>query len=365
MIPLQDFKRHVQAFEPQISERLSKVVSRGWFLNGPELEEFETRFASYIGTAHCAGVGNGTQAMEVVLRTLEVGPGDEVVTVANAGMYATCAILLAGAKPVFAEIREDTMNMDPAALHQLLERRPKAVIATHLYGQMCDIEEIVASCREAGVACIEDCAEAHGASANSRKAGSFGLAGCFSFYPTKNLGAFGDAGAITTGDAAFAAKLRATRQYGWSQKYRAETPGGTNSRMDELQAAVLNVKLDRLDAMNARRRQIAAHYSDMLQGSCPKLPFAANDNYIVHHYVLRSTQRDAVRQGLHGAGVSTEIHFPIPDHKQPAMQGRFAGVSLPATEIACDTVFTVPCFAEMTDAEIEQTGRALRDCYLP
>ncbi|MFM8809816.1 MAG: DegT/DnrJ/EryC1/StrS family aminotransferase [Chthoniobacterales bacterium] len=365
MIPLQDFQRHVAAFEPQVGERLAQVVSRGWFLNGPELEEFEARFASYTGTACCVGVGNGTQAMEVALRTLGVGPGDEVVTVANAGMYATCAILLVGATPVFAEIREDTMNMDPESLRRLLERRPKAVIATHLYGQLCDIEEIASLCREKGIALIEDCAEAHGAASATGKAGSFGLAGCFSFYPTKNLGAFGDAGAITTNDAGFAAKLRSTRQYGWSQKYRADTAGGTNSRMDEVQAAVLNVKLDRLDAMNARRRHIAEYYNKALDGNCALLPFTANGNFIVHHYVLRSTQRDGVREALRAAGIGTEIHFPVPDHKQDALKGRFAGVSLPVTEAVCDTVFTVPSFAEMTDAEIEQTARALRDCYRP
>lgn len=364
MIPLQDFKRHVEAFRAVVKPRLLAVHDRAHFILGPEVAEFEERFAGYLGVRHCIAVANGTQAMEVSLRALDAA-GGEVVTSANAGMYATCAILAAGIRPVLCEIDPVLMTMDPDALQKAITPRTRAVIVTHLYGQAADMGRIADICREAGVALIEDCAESHGARWEGKRTGSFGLAGCFSFYPTKNLGAYGDAGAIATDSDAFAEKARSLRQYGWSQKYVAQAARGTNSRMDEMQAAVLNAKLGSLDAMNERRRRIVSHYNETLGGKVPHLPFAANDNFVVHHYVLRSERRERVREALAARGVGTDIHFPVPDHLQPGLAEIFAGVSLPHTESACATVFTVPSFPEMTDDEVSRVAGALADCYMP
>jgi aminotransferase EvaB len=365
MIPLQDFRRHLRSFEAEIRRRIDGVISRGHFIMGPELDEFEARFAAYNGSRFCIGTGNGTQAMELALRAGGVGAGDDVVTVANAGMYATCAILCAGANPVFTEARADIMNMAPASLRPLLEAGAKAVVATHLYGQACDIAEIAELCREHGALLVEDCAEAHGAQVGERKVGNFGAAGCFSFYPTKNLGACGDAGAITTNDPEFAARLKSLRQYGWESKYHAASTGGMNSRMDEMQAAALNTKLDKLDALNDRRREIISHYNSRLSGLAPRLPFTTDDSFVVHHYVLRSSVRGEVINGLRAEGVATDIHFPVPDHRQPALAERFRAVSLPVSEECCRTVFTVPSFPEMTDGEVETVAGALGRAYRP
>jgi aminotransferase EvaB len=363
-IPLQNFTRHVAEFRSLIDERLKAVQDRAHFILGPEVEEFERRFAAYIGTRHCLAVANGTQAMELVLRGLDA-EGAEVITTANAGMYATCAILSAGFKPVYCEIDPVLTTPDPESLRQAITPRTKAVIATHLYGQAADMEAITAICRAAGVELFEDCAEAHGAKIGPRKVGSFGRAGCFSFYPTKNLGAYGDGGAITTDDDEFAVRLRSLRQYGWSRKYRAGQPHGTNSRMDEMQAAVLNAKLDRLDEMNDRRRRIVSRYNAALAGKAPRLPFTANDNFIVHHYVLRSSRREEIMRELGKQGIATDVHFPVPDYLQQALAGRVPVIRLPETERACREVFTIPSFPEMTQEEIDTVSRVIAEVYEP
>ena len=363
-IPLQSFARHVAEFREAVDARLAAVQDRAHFILGPEVEEFEQRFAAYIGTRHCVAVANGTQAMELALRALDSGEG-EVITTANAGMYATCAILSAGFTPVYSEIDRVLMTPDPESLRGAITPQTRAVIVTHLYGQVADMARLTEICRAAGVALIEDCAEAHGAAFEGRKAGSLGCAGCFSFYPTKNLGAYGDGGAITTDDGEVAARLRSLRQYGWSRKYHSDTPRGTNSRMDEMQAAVLNAKLDRLDEMNGRRRSIAAHYNSVLAGVAERLPFRRNDNFIVHHYVLRSEVRDKIMGALAARGISSDVHFPVPDYRQKALAPRYAGLRLPVTEQACDEVFTVPSFPEMTDEEVAFVADALARDYQP
>jgi len=280
-------------------------------------------------------------------------------------MYATCAILSAGLTPAYCEIDPVLMTPAPESLRLAITPRTRAVIVTHLYGQAADMEPILEICRAAGVVLIEDCAEAHGAKIGGCKVGSFGRAGCFSFYPTKNLGAYGDGGAITTDDDGLAQRLRSLRQYGWSQKYHAEIPRGTNSRMDEVQAAVLNAKLDRLDAMNERRRCIVERYNAALSARSPNLPFTANDNFIVHHYVLRSRHREEIMPGLARRGIATDVHFPVPDYRQAALAGRLDDVHLPETERACGEVFTVPSFPEMTEVEIERVALALGEVYRP
>lgn len=363
-IPLQDFSRHVASFKDAVAARLHTVHTRANFILGPEVTEFEKRFAKYLGVPHVVGVANGTQAIELALRALDCC-GGEVITVANAGMYATCAILNAKLHPVYCEIDSELMTMNPQALRKAITSRTRAIIATHLYGQAADMGSIATICNEAGIPLIEDCAESHGARWEGRMTGSFGIAGCFSFYPTKNLGAYGDAGAVVSHNDDFAQRLRSLRQYGWANKYYVNMPGGTNSRMDEMQAAVLNVKLDHLDSMNKRRRQIASIYHEALSSVVPRLPFSRNDNFIVHHYVLRSTKRKEVIQQLAHRGVASDVHFPVPDYQQRVLKEHFKNVHLSLTEECCRTVFTIPSFPEMEDDEVSFVAKALQEAYQP
>ncbi|MRR13653.1 DegT/DnrJ/EryC1/StrS family aminotransferase, partial [bacterium] len=259
-VPFNDPARQVRDLRHELGQALDSVVDSGWFIHGRSHQSFEAAFAEYCGVAACVGVANGTDALEIALRAVGCGPGTEVVTVANAGGYTTTACLAAGATPVFADVDAETLEMSPRALEQVLSPSTKAVVITHLYGQMAEVEALSALARSRGIAVIEDCAQAHGAVRGDKKAGSFGDLACFSFYPTKNLGALGDGGAIVTDNRELAERCTMLRQYGWAGKYDARIAGGRNSRLDEMQAAVLLVKLPHLDGWNERRRAIAAHY---------------------------------------------------------------------------------------------------------
>jgi len=360
-IPLNDLKRHHDPLVTEISHAVSRVLERGWYVLGPELESFEAEFAAFCGTRHAVGVANGTDALELALDALGVKPGDEVVTVANAGMYATTAILGAGAMPVYADVGRDSMMMDAGTLRSVLSSRTAAVIVTHLYGRLTDIEELCAVAAQHGVAVIEDCAHAPGAERGGRRSGSWGALGCFSFYPTKNLGAAGDAGAVVTSDAALAARLRALRQYGWRTKYRSEVPGGRNSRLDEMQAAILRVQLPLLEGWNRRRREVAGWYCRALKTSgllLPHDPTAAD--YVAHLFVIRSPRRDEIRCRLESAGIATDIHYPVPDYRQESVRGvPSLPKALPETERCAAEVLTLPCFPEMRREEVDEVSDRL------
>ncbi len=314
-VPVNDLKRHNGPILPELEEAARSVLGGGWYILGPRVQEFEARFAAYCGADHCIGVGNGTDALELALRAVGAGAGDRVATAANAGGYGTAAILAIGAQPVYVEVDPATMLMDARALAAAAPR-PRAVIVTHLYGRMADMPALLEAAGGAPV--IEDCAQAHGARLQGRHAGTWGAAGCFSFYPTKNLGALGDAGALITSDSETAARIRALRQYGWSARYAAEAPYGRNSRLDELQAAVLLVKLPRLEGWNRRRREIARAYGQALAGTGLALPPACGPESVAHLYVVRSPRRDRLRETLRAAGVGSDIHYPVPDYLQPA-----------------------------------------------
>lgn len=345
MVPFLDLKRQKSA---KWESAVARVVKSGWFIGGPELAAFEAAFASYCGAAACVGTANGTDALELALRGVGVNAGDEVVTVANAGMYSTTAIRAVGATPAVADIERQSMLMAPESLSAMIGTRTTAVIVTHLYGRRAPMDAILRAAR--GVPVIEDCAQAHG-----RGAGSRGIAGCFSFYPTKNLGAMGDAGGVVTSDAALAERLRALRQYGWRERFRSELPGGRNSRMDEIQAAVLAARLPELDGWNARRRAIAARYIDAL--GMPAMPA----EHVYHLFVLRSRNRDGVRAQLAERGIETQIHYPVPDHLQPSQAGLlFRRGSLEETEAAAREVLSLPCYPEMTEQEVDAVTEALR-----
>lgn len=342
-----------------IEAAIVAVLDSGRFILGAAVERFERAFAGYCGVADAIGVASGSDALELALRALGVGPGDAVVTVANAGGYASHAIRACGARPLYAEIDPRTLLLDPAALPPLLAQGPRALVLTHLYGRLADVAAIAAVCAAHAVALVEDCAQAHGAIRGGRRAGSFGTIGCFSFYPTKNLGALGDGGALVTGDAALAERLRALRQYGWAGKYRVGIPGGRNSRLDELQAAILELRLRALDADNARRRAIVRAYDDALAGGAVRpLAGRGGEDDVGHLYVVRCRDRDALKAGLAAAGIDSDVHYPIPDHRQPAWAD--AAVCLAHTERACAELLTLPCHPALTDAEVARVIDTVR-----
>ncbi|MDD2915787.1 MAG: DegT/DnrJ/EryC1/StrS family aminotransferase [Gallionella sp.] len=351
---INDLNRHTRPMQTELSAAIERVLHSGWFVLGPEVKAFEAEFAAYCGAPHCVSLANGTDALELALRALGIGPGKQVLTVANAGMYSSVAILATGAKPVYADILPDTLLMDVADLRRVLDQQPvDAVIVTHLYGLLGDIPEIVRLVRDRGIPLIEDCAQAHGAMLRGQKAGAFGDIGCFSFYPTKNLGALGDGGAIVTGRADLADKVRQLRQYGWSGKYHAEMAGGCNSRLDEIQAALLRVMLPKLDGWNARRREIAARYSAKISHPAVSAPAIHAEESVAHLYVIRSAKRDGLKQHLAEAGIPSDIHYPVPDYLQASCRHLFEAIDKPVTAQACAEVLTLPCFPEMSNAEVD------------
>jgi len=359
-VPFNALGRQTDFLRPQIDAAINRVLDSGWFIQGPEHDAFEREFAAYCGVAHCLGVGNGTDALELCLRAVGCGPGDEVITVANAGMYATSACVSMGATPVFADIDESSHLVDTTSLEDAISPATRAIVVTHLYGQLADVESIVRTVAPLGISVIEDCAQAHGARRDGKRAGSFADVAAFSFYPTKNLGAVGDAGAIVTDNDSIASRVRSLRQYGWDRKYNAAVPGGRNSRLDEMQAAVLRAKLQLLDEWNQRRRDIAEQYRSVANGTDLRLLGTAGDEYVGHLCVGVHPDRDGLRAALASLGIDTAIHFPTPDHRQPALSSvvwRSPGLSV--TDQAAREVLSLPCFPELTFQEIEHVCQSL------
>ena len=353
MLMINDLLRHNKKNTDELSIVLSNVLKSGWYVLGSQVKEFEREFASYCEVEHCVSVANGTDALELALRALEVGRGDKVVTVANAGAYSTTAILAVGAMPVYLDIDSDTLLLSTDHLRLLITEETRAIIVTHLYGQAAQVDEVLSLAAQFGVPVIEDCAQAHGAILNGRRVGSFGVMGCFSFYPTKNLGALGDGGAVTTNDASLAKRVQMLRQYGWQSKYEIALVGGRNSRLDEMQAAILRVKLPYLDKWNQRRFEISKLYIDGIHHSSIMLPRIAEGSFVGHLFVLRTHNRDKLREHLKQNQIMSEVHYPIPDYRQPVFTAIFQGVYLNITEQVCSEVLTLPCFPEMTDAEVQ------------
>ncbi|WP_026370630.1 DegT/DnrJ/EryC1/StrS family aminotransferase [Kallotenue papyrolyticum] len=363
-VPFNDLQRQYRAQQAQIEAAVQRVLRSGWYILGPELAAFEQEWAAYCGARHCVGVGNGTEALHLALRALDLPPGAEVITVANAGGYGAIAIRQAGLTPRFADVDEATHNLSPPALEAAITPRTRAILVVHLYGRPAPIEELLAVAERHGLPLIEDCAQAHGARVAGRMTGTFGRLGCFSFYPTKNLGALGDAGAIITDDDRLAAKLRRLRAYGWERKYYSLDPGGINSRLDEVQAAVLRAKLPQLERWNALRRERAAWYRRLL-ADVPGITLPDDlPGHVFHLFVIQvhGGQRDAVRQVLAARGIGSEVHYPMPTHLQPAFDelGYEAG-ELPVSERLAETVLSLPCFPELSYAEVETVCRALKE----
>lgn len=334
---------------------IKKVLESHWYVLGNQVTHFESEFAAYNGVEKCVSVANGTDALELGLRALGVKAGDIVITAANAGFYSSTAIHLIGAKPVYVDVNPGSHALCVDALQKTLEiMKPKVIIVTHLYGQLAEIEEIVKIANEAGIPVLEDCAESHGATRNGKRAGSFGALGCFSFYPTKNLGALGDGGAITTNDVDIAEKLKQYRQYGWSTKYCVDLPGGRNSRLDEIQASILREKLKYLDSHNAKRRQIAEQYNMAFKQLPIIVPYSLGEDYVAHLYVIQVSNRDNFRAFLNEQGIMTDVHFPIPDHLQKAYACDQKNGDLPITEVLCNTVVSLPCYPGMQNVDVER-----------
>jgi dTDP-4-amino-4,6-dideoxygalactose transaminase len=352
MITINDLSRCHQAGIDELREACTRVLESGWYVLGKEVKRFEDSFADYCGIAHCIGVANGTDALEIALRAAQVQPGDKVVTTANSGMYATLAIHACGGQAVFVDIEPVSLNMHPDALRAACRQRPRAVVVTHLYGRLAAVDALTRTARECGAVVIEDCAQAHGARLGGRHVGNFGDLGCFSFYPTKNLGALGDGGAVVTHDPVMAQRARQLRQYGWAGKYHCEISGGRNSRLDEMQAAVLSVKLAWLDRLNLARRLVAKRYFEGIRN--PFITTAPRDGAsdVVHLYVVRTPHRAALAAHLSAAGVQTDIHYPVPDHRQPVFADRYKSVCLPETETLANEVLTLPCHPSLNEDEI-------------
>lgn len=332
---------------------ISGVLDSHWYVLGKEVKLFEEEFATYLGVNHCISVANGSDALELALKGLGVERGDRVVAVANAGFYGSTAIYAVGAEPLYIDVDSASLTICPKALAAIIDSKPAAVIVTHLYGQLANVEEVIRIASAAGVPVLEDCAQSHGARRNGKQAGSFGTIACFSFYPTKNLGALGDGGAVVTNDDALATRIRQLRQYGWTQKYQVSISGGRNSRLDEMQAAILRVKLPHLDLWNEQRRAIAQRYSEAFAELDMQLPCSTGEDYVGHLYVVRVKSRTEFAAALKEKWVSTDIHYPIADHKQPAYAVEQLG-SLEVTERVCETVISLPCFPGLTDEEVDR-----------
>ncbi len=335
------------------SEPLMRVVNRHWYIMGEEVKAFEKEFAHYVGAEHCISVANGSEALEIALLGLGVGPGDRVITVANAGFYSSTAIHAVGATPVYVDVDDRSLTMCPDSLKSALSKPAKVVIVTHLYGQLSDIEELASISRAAGSAVLEDCAQSHGARSPAGQCGSFGDLACFSFYPTKNLGALGDGGAIVTSSNELAERLLKLRQYGWATKYHVTVPLGRNSRLDEMQAAILRVKLPQLDGWNAERRSIAKRYCQAFADLPMQLPFSVDEDFVAHLYVVRVEDRKSFIDYLKQNGVSSDIHYPVPDHRQTAYAAN-EKFSLPVTEASCSKLVSLPCFPGLTNEQVNR-----------
>jgi dTDP-3-amino-2,3,6-trideoxy-4-keto-D-glucose/dTDP-3-amino-3,4,6-trideoxy-alpha-D-glucose/dTDP-2,6-dideoxy-D-kanosamine transaminase len=351
-VPLNDLRREEEDVREAVAEAARRVVESGWYVFGPEHDAFEQEFASFIGVSHVIGTANGTDSLELALRAIARGRR-VVVAAANAGGYAATAAARAGLDVRYADVDPETLCLTAETIRPTLDDDVGAVVLTHLYGRLAAVEEVAALCRPLRVAVVEDCAQAVGASRDGRRAGTFGDVAAFSFYPTKNLGAFGDAGAVATNDDTVETTVRMLRQYGWGGRYRIDIAGGRNSRLDAIQAAVLRVRLPHVDRWNERRRRIVAAYADAAASSVRVLP-ADGPHHVAHLAVVETVDRDGLRATLDAAGIGTDIHYPIPDHWQPGLARVQPNTHLPVTERIVDRILTLPCFPGLRDDEIDR-----------
>jgi dTDP-4-amino-4,6-dideoxygalactose transaminase len=341
-----------------VQAAIARVVERGWFVLGPELEAFEKAFAHATGAAHAVGVGTGTDALALALRAIGIGPGDEVITSPLSAAYSALAIMMAGARPVFADIDPARFTLDPAAAAAAVTSKTRAIMPVHLYGQPADMPAIADVASRHNLAIVEDCCQAHLATCGGRPVGSFGVAAAYSFYPTKNLGALGDGGAITVNDADLAARLRRLRNGGQTDRYQ-HAEFGFNTRLDEMQAAILRARLAWLPKWTAKRRQLAADYRKALIGADVSVPPEFDPGHVYHLFVVLSERRDRLRDELRERGVETLIHYPIPIPRQPALAGE-RPAECPVADRVCAQVLSLPLHQGMSRETVETVAAALR-----
>jgi dTDP-4-amino-4,6-dideoxygalactose transaminase len=365
-IPLVDLKAQYATIRDEVRRAIDDVLESMQLTIGPNVKAFDQEFASYIGTKHSVGVGSGTDALQLAIRACGVSAGDEVITVSHTFFATVEAILYANARPILVEVDEKTMNIDPAAVAAAITPRTKAIIPVHLYGRTADLKALRQIAGDRNIMIIEDAAQAHGALTDdgTTKAGASGRAGCFSFYCSKNLGAYGEAGSITTNDDRLAEELRALREHGQSTRYYHPVVG-YNARLDELQAAVLRIKLRRLPEWNNRRRDLARAYNKLLAGSgviTPEVP--SGDRHVFYVYCIRvpGGRRDDLRKYLGDRGIGTQIHYPVPIHLQQSAE--FLGYrkgDLPVTERLATEVLSLPMYPELTDEQIDRVSTSIRE----
>lgn len=364
-VQIADPKRAFLRFEDEISAAVDRVLHSGWYLGGEEVAAFEREFAEAVGSSYAIGVSSGTSALSVALMACGIVPGDKVATVSMTSVATIAAIEACLAIPVFVDVRSSDLTLDPKQLRDVCERTHiKAIVPVHLYGHPACMPEIMAIAKRYRAFVVEDCAHAHGARIGSQQCGTWGHISAFSFYPTKNLGALGDAGAITTADAALAEKARLIRQYGWRRSQISELPG-TNARIDSIQAAILRVKLPHLAGDNSRRREIALTYNAAIEGidSLAGLEQSANTCHVFHQFVIRSPLRASLTDHLRARQIETAVHYPVPVHVQPAYKLRpgWKEGDLPITEQAAKEVVSIPCYPDLTDYEVAHIAASLSE----
>jgi dTDP-4-amino-4,6-dideoxygalactose transaminase len=351
-IKFNDFQKQYKSHQSKFDKAIQGVLDSGWYILGTRVSDFEKNFAAYIGTRYAAGVANGMEALQIALLALNIGPGDEVITTSHSAAATALAIISVGARPVFVDI-DEYFHIDADEIEGKINHKTKAIIPVHLYGQSVDLDKISALCRKHKIHLVEDCAQAHGAFYKDKKVGSFGIINCFSFYPTKNLGAFGDGGAVTTNDRALYEKILQLRNYGQKNRYEHEVYG-LNSRLDEIQAAILSVQLEYLDRNNKTRQELATLYSENLRGlkeiRLPKLRKKCQP--VFHLFVIEAQNRDGLAEYLKSKGIATLIHYPVPIHKQPCFK-EYGRVILPVLEDKIKVILSLPIHPFLTKREIK------------
>lgn len=342
-----------------VHDAIDRVIARGWFVLGPELESFEHEFAQACGARHAAGVGTGTDAIALSLRALGIGPGEEVITPPLSAAYSALAVIMAGARPVFADIDAERLTLDPAAAAAAVTSRTAAILPVHLYGQAADMEALGAIAQRHNLAIVEDCCQAHLATCGGRPVGTFGAAAAYSFYPTKNLGALGDGGAVTTSDTALAERVKRLRNGGQTDRYHHLEPG-VNTRLDEMQAAILRARLPFLAKWTRERRALAARYREALEGCAAiSVPPERDPGHVYHLFVILARDRERLRAHLDTAGVETLIHYPVPIPRQPAMAGVDPAPCARADDV-CDTIVSLPLHPALPLETVDEIAAVIR-----
>jgi dTDP-4-amino-4,6-dideoxygalactose transaminase len=365
MIPFLDLKEQYQRIKPEIDAAIAQVVDSAHFVLGPQVAAFEERFAAYCDVKHCMAVNSGTSALHLALLAAGIGAGDEVITVSMTFVATTAAILYCGARPVFVDVDPDTWTMDPTLIEAAITPRTRAILPVHLHGLMVDMDPIIEVARRHGLVVIEDAAQSHGAEYKGRRAGSVGDVGCFSFYPGKNLGAYGEGGAVVTNNFELAKRVALLRDWGQESKYNHVLPG-YNYRMDGIQGAVLNVKIGHIEAWTEARRAVASHYDRLFAQSGYKRPTAPlNCRHVYHVYAVELWHRNDVQKALHAVGIQTGIHYPVPVHLQKAHADlRYKPGDFPVTESLADRFLSLPIYAELRPEQVAEVVQALENAHL-